>query len=155
MSARLRRAHPLDLAALAGLAAGLIALAVRISIFFERGSWLVAYLLLVGFLGPFLLAKGQRRLDPAGRRVGLQAGLWTVGVVAVPAGVFADARVLVAVGAVALWGSLAVMVADASRAEGGREETPVRLRRSHALVVAVMAVSAGVGLGLAWDRPWI
>lgn len=155
MSDELRGAHPLSLVALLGLAAGLVTLAIRISTSFERGSWLVAYLLLVGFLGPFLLARGQRRLDPEGRRECLQAALWALGVIAVPAGVFADARVLVAVGAVALWGSLTVMVADFSRARGDEGSKPVRLLRAHAVVVAVMAISAGIGLGLAWDRPWV
>ncbi|MGI8631507.1 MAG: hypothetical protein ACR2NA_03025 [Solirubrobacterales bacterium] len=156
MSATLRApAHPLRIVALGGLGAGVIALTIRLSMFFDRGSWLVAYLLLVGFLAPLLLARGQRRLDPYGECESLQAALWALGVVAVPAGVFADARLLVVVGAVALWGSLAVMAQAAFAPARAEARTAVPHRWPHPFLMAVMAISAGIGLALAWDRPWI
>ena len=56
-----RPARPeLQAAALASLAAALVALVVRMAEPFEHGVWLVAYLVLVGFLAQLLLGRGQR-----------------------------------------------------------------------------------------------
>jgi hypothetical protein len=67
---------------------------------FDHGIWLVAYLFLVGFLAQYLLARGQSMLfaasQPGGDAppIGAQAALWNAGVVAVPVGVFVDARLV-------------------------------------------------------------
>jgi hypothetical protein len=61
---------------------------------FPHAAWLVAYLFLVGFLAQALLERGQAVLagSRAKGRVPLQAALWNAGVIAVPIGVFTDAR---------------------------------------------------------------
>ena len=155
MSVAPRSAAPLRFVAFAGLLLGLVALAVRLSTFFERGSWLVAYLLLVGFLAPLLLAREQRRSVPTGERERARALLWSIGVILVPAGVFADSRLLIAGGAAVLWSSLTVMLAASDSSRSIAAEPPSRVRKVHALLMAVMAASTAIGLGLAWDRPWI
>jgi hypothetical protein len=79
---------------------------------FDHGIWLVAYLFLVGFMAQYLLARGQSMLSPTGQPaadsppIREQATLWNAGVVGVPVGVFADARLLVVLGSVALLASL-------------------------------------------------
>jgi hypothetical protein len=152
-------AHPLTLVAGLGAAAGLAAIAARLANDFENGIWLVAYLLLVGSLAPALLAIGERRLlaaPLAGDGARSAAVLWLAGVVLVPAGVFVDARLLVCVGAVSLILALLVLV---ERAFGGGA-TPAGERAraelaAHAVVILVMAVSTGIGVLLAWGRPWL
>ena len=56
----------LQAAALASLAAALVALVVRMAEPFEHGAWLVAYLVLVGFLAQLLLGRGQAALLSSG-----------------------------------------------------------------------------------------
>jgi hypothetical protein len=72
--------------ALASLAAASVALAARVADPFAHGTWLVAYLVLVGFLAQLLLGLGQGALLSAGglsvppRRVRLaQTLLWNFG----------------------------------------------------------------------------
>lgn len=80
------------------------------------------------------------------------------GVVAVPAGVLDDTRLLVCFGAACLFASLALLAARAfaghatPAAARGRFELGV-----HALLLIVIAVSTGVGVGvaLAWSQPWL
>jgi hypothetical protein len=78
--------------------------------------------------------------------------LWAVGTIAVPLGVLGDSRLAVVVGSAALMLSLGSMVLalreDADRARPG----PVT---AYAGLLAFMAGSTCVGLGLAWDLPWI
>jgi hypothetical protein len=152
-------AHPLTLVAGLGGAAGLAAIAVRLAYDFENGIWLVAYLLLVGFIAPALLAVGERRLlvDPlAGDGARSAAALWLAGVVMVPAGVLADARILVCLGAVCLILSLLGLAERAftGGATPARERTRSELA-AHAAVILVMAASTGIGVLLAWGRPWL
>jgi hypothetical protein len=152
-------AHPLAVVACLGGAAGLAAIAIRLAHDFDHGIWLVAYLLLVGCLAPALLAIGERRLlaDPlAGDGARSAAALWLAGVVMVPAGVLADARILVCLGAVCL---VLALLALLERAFAGGA-APARGRRraeltAHAVVILAMAVSTGIGVLLAWGRPWL
>jgi hypothetical protein len=81
-------------AAFASLAGAAVALALRIADPFPHGTWLVAYLILVGFLAQLLLGLGQTALlsangfaaPPLRVRV-WQTVLWNLGVVPVHAGV--------------------------------------------------------------------
>jgi hypothetical protein len=87
------RARPFSLLASLSLAAAAVAAVVRAVAPFDHGIWLVAYLLLVGFLAQVLLAAGQDSLYrragrlPGGRLVRMEAVLWNAGVVFVPLGV--------------------------------------------------------------------
>jgi hypothetical protein len=99
-------------AAVAGVmtvAGGLVA-AINSAAPFAHGSWLAAYLVLVGGVAQLLLGVGclglpAPRLSPLLR--GAQLGLWNLGNAAVAAGVLADAFVLVVVGSVMVLGALA------------------------------------------------
>ena len=140
--------------ALISLAAGLTAAGLRAAIPFDHGIWLVAYLLLVGFLAPFALGAGQAALlegRAAKRGTDRQALLWAFGTVAVPAGVLADSRLPVLAGGLAL---LVALLWMAPAPLGGRRLRPA-LAYAHLGLVAFMAASVVVGVALAWDTPWL
>ena len=151
----------LSAAAAASLVAAAVAAVVRIAEPFEHGVWLVAYLFLVGFLAQLLLGRGQAALLPASsgslpgprsRRV--QPVLWNAGVISVPFGVLADARLAV------VFGSLVLLVALASfshsvRAALTHRSVPRRLRSGYFALLVFMAGSVLVGTALAWDIPWL
>lgn len=142
------RGQPLGACALVGAIATVAAIVVRLVTPFEHGIWLVAYLLLVGTVAPYLLAAGQQRLGVAvDRRSVAEAGAWLAAVVLVPAGVLLDARLLVVAGGSAL---LACLASLAHRSLPG-----ARRRLAHAAIIAFMAASTFVGIALAWDRPWL
>jgi hypothetical protein len=158
---QLSRRLDLTAAALASLAAAAVTLAIRLAEPFEHGVWLVAYLVLVGFLAQMLLGRGQTALLVAGglpappRRTRLtQAVLWNLGVVAVPLGVLAGTRLAVVAGSVSL------IVALASLARTARPGlTAPRARRwwqgwGYAFLLAAMTASTLIGTALAWDIPW-
>jgi hypothetical protein len=119
---------------------------------FGHGSWLAAYLVLVGgvsqvVLGAGRLALGAPRPVPALLRA--QLVLWNLGSLAVPGGVLADAPTLVTVGSVALLWALALF---ASGASGVRREMRVRAVVYLAIVVG-LAASVVVGSALAHAVP--
>jgi hypothetical protein len=154
---RRRGRRDLDLLAGASLiGAAAVALARAVSPF-EHGIWLVAYLFLVGFLAQLLLGRGQTALLPAsaqpGRRQRLaQTVLWNLGVVCVPLGVFADLRLAVVLGAVALLAALALFRRAVSQPSSAASASA---RRGYDALIVFMAVSALVGTALAWDLPWL
>lgn len=140
------------------LGAGTLAIAIESVAPFDHGVWLIAYLLLVGSLAPYLLAAGEAALfgsRPVGRAVDAQPALWAVGTIAVPAGVLADSRVLVVLGSAALLAALASM-ASAGLASRPRRSVSGRgrLEVAYGALVVFMAVSVAVGLTLAWDISW-
>jgi hypothetical protein len=143
--------RPIRVVGLIGAAAAVVAVVLRIAAPFDHGSWLIAYLVLVGALAPWLLALGEERLGAAAdRRTMPEAAAWLAGLIAVPAGVLADARVLVVVGGIAL---LAALVSIARRALAVGAAAPALA--AHGAVIAFMAASTLVGIGLAWDTPWL
>lgn len=119
---------------------------------FGHGSWLAAYLVLVGGVSQVVLGAGRLalrapRATPALLRA--QLVLWNLGSLAVPAGVLADASPLVTVGSVALLWALALFAAGAS---GVRRE--VRGRALVYLTIVVgLAASVVVGSALAGAVP--
>jgi len=118
---------------------------------FEHGIWLIAYLALVGTIAPYLLARAEARLGaPIDRRSETEAIAWLIAVVAVPAGVLLDARLLVVAGSAALLAALASMARRTLALAG-----PARQRLAYAAMIAFMTASTFVGIGLAWDRPWL
>ena len=133
-----------------------LAAAARIATPIEHGSWLVAYLFLVGFAAQLLLARGQDALASSSRARKTsprQTILWSAGIVAVPLGVFAGARLCVVVGSICLLAALAghwraAIVADRSPGDG-------MLRNGYYALLALMTASVFIGTGLAWDEPWL
>jgi hypothetical protein len=127
---------------------------------FERGIWLVAYLVLVGCAAQLLIARGQAELrwlaglssvGQATRRVEL--ALWNLGVVFVPLGVLLEARLAVLLGALTL---LAAVISFVRSVRAALDKSQVgSLGRSYLALLAFMAASAVTGLALAWDTPWL
>ncbi|HET6830672.1 MAG TPA: hypothetical protein VFH44_04905 [Solirubrobacterales bacterium] len=149
--------HPLRGVAIAGGVATVVAIELRIFAPFDHGVWLVAYLLLVGTVAPLLLARGEQRLGApaAGAAASGEAAAWLVGVAAVPAGVLADARLLVVAGGAALLAALASIARRSRPRDAGRASGSGRDLLIHGTVVGFMAVSTVVGIALAWDTPWL
>ena len=115
---------------------------------FGHGSWLAAYLVLVGGISQLVLGAGRlvlRTPSPTPARLRAQLALWNLGSLAVPAGVLADASTLVTVGSVALLWALALFAAGAT---GVRREARHRAA-AYVAVVVCLAVSVVVGSALA------
>jgi hypothetical protein len=142
--------------ALVSLAATLVVATAALLDPFENAAWLVAYLFLVGFTAQVLLARGQDALARNSRPVETPAQilLWNAGVVAVPAGVFANMRILVALGGAALLGALVGFWRRTDPLGAPRAESP-RLPVAYVALIVVMGISSLIGIALAWDRPWI
>jgi hypothetical protein len=123
---------------------------------FSHAAWLVAYLSLVGFLAQALLARGQATLSgPRGTtKVPLQAALWNAGVIAVPFGVFTNARLWVVLGGLALLIALVSFWRTTTPIPLGRSG-PARRQAAYVLLIATMALSSFIGIALAWHRPWL
>ena len=119
---------------------------------FGHGSWLAAFLVLVGGVSQGVLGAGRLALQapPLSRaRPPAQLALWNVGSLAVPGGVLWDAPMLVTAGSVALLCALALFAADAR--ERGRA---VRGRAVVYLAIVVgLAVSIVIGSALADAAP--
>jgi hypothetical protein len=150
------RRSPLVLFAGLSLFGGVLAAVIAVVWHFSHAAWLVAYLFLVGFLAQALLARGQTVLagPTAADDVAWQAALWNAGVVAVPAGVFTNARLWVVLGGLALLAALVLFWRDTSPTPLGRRGPPL-VQAAYILLIAVMALSTFIGIGLAWQRPWL
>jgi hypothetical protein len=128
------------------VAGGLVA-AVNSATPFAHGSWLAAYLVLVGGvaqlalgLGPLLFSAPT--LSPRTGRA--QLVLWNGGIAIVAVGVLADTGVVVAIGSVLVLGALAAFARGAGPARGPGRAGVIAYR----LVIAVLAVSVVVGIAL-------
>jgi hypothetical protein len=122
---------------------------------FGHGSWLAAYLVLVGGVSQVVLGAGRLALRaprPTPALLRAQLVLWNLGSLAVPAGVLADAPTLVTVGSVALLCALALFAAGAAGASGVRREARVRAVVYLTIVVG-LAASVVVGSALAGAVP--
>lgn len=133
------------------VAGGLIA-AINSATPFAHGSWLAAYLVLVGGVAQLLLGVGCLGLPVARLSVGLrraELGLWNVGNVVVIGGVLADAVGVVAVG------SAIVLAALGGFAVGGGRL--LHFERGRVILYRVMivglAASVVVGAVLAGTSP--
>jgi hypothetical protein len=127
------------------VAGGLVA-AINSAAPFAHGSWLAAYLVLVGGVAQLLLGVGclvlpEPRLSARLRRA--QLGLWNAGNAAVAGGVLSDAFGLVVAGSLLLLGALvgfAFGAGPASSNPGGR----LILYRVAILGLGVSVVIGGV-----------
>jgi hypothetical protein len=129
------------------VAGGLVA-AINSAAPFAHGSWLAAYLVLVGGVSQALLGLGRLVLPvprPSPRLAVVQLVLWNAGCVAVPAGVLVGAATLVRLGSLSLLIALAAFAIAARAWPGGGR---VRVVAYHAVIVA-LASSVIVGSALA------
>jgi hypothetical protein len=143
----------------AWLAVCLVVLGIRLAVPFEHGTWTVAYLLLVGSIAPALLALGQAALlsertslTEQRAAIRIQGACWAFGVLAVPLGVLAEARIAVVLGGLSLLVSLASLFASVSPELVKRSDA---LAAGYLLLLVGMTASVFVGTGLAWDLPWV
>ena len=116
---------------------------------FTHGSWLAAYLVLVGGGAQIALAAG---LVAVGSRPGRSRGrllLWNFGSLAVAAGVLADATAWVTAGSVALLCALAIFAYAASQAALARRARAV----AYLVLIVSLAASVVVGSALAGAAP--
>jgi hypothetical protein len=131
---------------------------IQIATPFDNGVWLVAYLILVGFAAQALLARGQiALLGSSARKRAIQAQvvLWNLGVVAVPFGVLADARLSVVLGGISLLAALATYWRTTRPGYGAPGSAPARLRYGYTALLMLMTASVFAGTAMAWDRPWL
>ena len=115
---------------------------------FGHGSWLAAYLVLVGGVSQGVLGAGRLALHaprPTPALLRAQLVLWNLGSLAVAAGVLADVSPVVTVGSVALLWALALF---ATGARAVRREVRVRAVVYLAIIVG-LAASVVVGSALA------
>jgi hypothetical protein len=142
------------------LAAAFLAAAARAIEPFAHGTWLVAYLVLVGFLAQLLLGLFQVMLlagDPSGTDsppISAQATLWNAGVIAVPLGVLVSARLFVVLGSVALLASLAGFWQGFRSLKSDSGAALRALEVVYAVLIMLMGASVVVGTALAWDIAW-
>lgn len=128
------------------VAGGLVA-AVNSASPFAHGSWLAAYLVLVGGASQVALGLAPLALPvapPSVRLARSQLVLWNAGALIVPAGVLVGSLAVVAIGSAALLAALACFVAGAQPAGASR---PGRVLAYRGLVV-VLGTSVFVGCGL-------
>jgi hypothetical protein len=139
-------AAALGAAGLLIVAGGLVA-AVNSAAPFAHGSWLSAYLVLVGGVAQALLAIGRDRLPgahPATQRRRPELLLWNGGTLAVAAGVLVGAPAFVALG------SGGLLVALASFGAATAAGAPRRWRLAYHGLILALAASVVVGCALAF-----
>jgi hypothetical protein len=121
---------------------------------FGHGSWLAAYLVLVGGISQIILSTGQVALGTPARTRAVspaQLVLWNLGSLAVPAGVFADWALPVTVGSGALLAALALFAVGA----GGMPRDARGRSVLYLAIVVGLAVSVVVGSALADAAPGV
>lgn len=132
------------------IAGGLVAAVTRPT-GFELGSWLAAYLVLVGGVAQIALGVGQAWLagePPRQTEVRAEAVTWNLAVVATVAGTLVPAPILTTLGGIATVVALGRFLAGV-RTAGAASRTARTLYRGFA---AIVLVSTPVGLALAWIR---
>ncbi|MBS1862402.1 MAG: hypothetical protein JSS68_11905 [Actinobacteria bacterium] len=155
-AARARRAD-VELIACAGIAGSLIVAgglvaAVNSATPFAHGSWLAAYLVLVGGVAQLALGLGPLLLPAPNfsARLGrAQLALWNGGTAIVAIGVLTGASAVVVIGSVLVLAALGCFARSAGPA---REPGHGRVL-AYRLVIAVLAISVVVGIALAGSSP--
>jgi hypothetical protein len=133
------------------VAGGLVA-AVNSATPFAHGSWLAAYLVLVGGVAQLALSAGPLLFpEPASSRAlaRAQLALWNAGTAIVAVGVFTAASAVVVAGSVLVLAALACF----ARGAGPAREPGRRRVLAYRLVIAVLGVSVVVGIALAGGSP--
>jgi hypothetical protein len=133
------------------VAGGLVA-AVNSAAPFTHGSWLAAYLVLVGGVSQLALWGGRLYLPAPDRSVRLgraQLALWNAGTAAVAAGVLADLAALVLAGSALVLAALGCFALGGGRGRPGARWGLVLYR----LAIGALAISVLIGAVLAEAAP--
>lgn len=149
-SSQWRASAPLLAAGAVSIIAGGIAAAVTGPTGWEHGSWVAAFLVLVGGVAQIGLAVGQAGLAAGplrSRGVLVECVLWNAGCLTVIAGTLVSSPVAVAIGSAPLVATLA-MSSQAVRRPVGHP----RLTLASRILVVVLLASIPVGVALAWMR---
>jgi hypothetical protein len=142
--------RPFALIGAACVVSGGLVAAVARPLGFALGSWLAAFLVLVGGVAQLALGAGQawwRDQRPSRRRVAVESWTWNVGVAATIAGSLLATPALTTVGGAATAAALVVFL-DAMRSSTG----PRWALLAYRAVLVLVLVSTPVGLVLAWTR---
>ena len=134
----------------AWIAAGGVAAAVNSTAAFQHGSWLVAYLVLVGGISQLALGAGLlflRALPSPARGAYARLGLWNLGTVLVPAGVLLDLPGVISAGSLSLLAALVLFCSGALHAQARARAL------AYYLFAAALAVSVLVGCALSDALP--
>jgi hypothetical protein len=143
--------RPFVLVGTASVVAGGLVAAVTRPLDLELGSWLAAFLVLVGGVAQIALGAGQAWLAgglPSNRRLVGEAIAWNAGLAATIAGSLLGLPVLTSAGGVATAIAL-VLFLNGTRMWGSG---PRWVAVSYRTVLVVVLVSTPVGLVLAWMR---
>lgn len=133
------------------VAGGLVA-AVNSAAPFAHGSWLAAYLVLVGGVSQFVLGAGRLLLPAPRLSVGLrraQLGLWNAGIATVAVGVLTDVAALVLTGSAIVLAALGCFAFGSGPGHAGARRGVVLYR----VVIGSLAASVLVGSALAGAAP--
>ena len=148
--ARWPAARPFVVIGCTSIVAGGVVAAVTRPIGFELGSWLAAFLVLVGGVAQIALGAGQAWMagtPPRPATVAIETVAWNLGIVATIVGSIASAPIVTAAGAVAVVAGLVLFLRGVQDATGPRG--PRLLYRG---VIVVVLISTPIGLVLAWTR---
>lgn len=118
---------------------------------FDKGSWLAAYLVLVGGVALMILGIGQAvfaRRPPARSMITVESILWVLSGVAVIVGTLGELVALTIVGGLLLLVVLVLFVAAVREPSG----IGGRLIWVYRAMIGILVVSIPVGLVLAWQR---
>jgi hypothetical protein len=133
------------------IVAGGIVAAVTRPAGFDLGSWLAAYLVLVGGVAQIALGVGQALLAdemPGAHETRNELVSWNVALVLTILGSLLAVPVLTTLGAIALVVSLALFYVGVRGGDGGSDA----MRTIYRCVVAVVLISTPVGVALSWIR---
>jgi hypothetical protein len=118
---------------------------------FELGSWLAAYLVLVGGVAQIALGVGQAWLadePPRQTEVRAEVATWNLGVVATVVGSLVPAPIVTTLGGIASVLALGLFLAGVRKAGSASRWARILYRG----VAAIVLTSIPVGLALAWIR---
>lgn len=148
---RVRAAAPFVALASVSIVAGGLVAAVTGPTDFDKGSWLAAYLVLVGGVSLLVLGIGQAtfaRQLPTRLVITTELATWTMSMMAVIAGTLSESVYTTILGGTLLLQALLNFIA-AVRDPSGIGGRLVWLYRA---MIAILVVSIPIGLLLAWQR---
>jgi hypothetical protein len=132
------------------IAGGLVAAVTR-PLALGLGSWLAAFMVLVGGVAQIWLGAGRAWLShtpPTSRRVAVEVLTWNAGIAATIAGTIIGTPLLTSAGGVFTVAALVLFLASTWTASQG----PTWGRRSYRGILIFVLASTPVGLVLSWAR---
>ncbi len=146
---RWRSSAPLLVCGAASIVAGGLAAAVTGPTDWDHGSWVAAFLVLVGGVAQIGIAAGQSELTPSPptpRFAALECALWNVAGLTVIAGTLLASPLTVTIGSVVLVAAL-VLATVAVRGAGRSW-----LLLPYRALLVLLLVSTPIGIALSWAR---